>query len=124
MCPCVSTIASVCAAGIGSGASFSATVSREPWNIPQSTYRCLSPTVRRCLLPVTVPAAPTKVSSATRAALRAVRRTGLRGERDAARPVLADVAAQTRVDQTFGLVVRDQHRAGLLAHHLADAVAV
>src|SRR5947209_8377118 len=124
MCPCVSTIASVCAAGIGSGASFSATVSREPWNIPQSTYRCLSPTVSRCLLPVTVPAAPTKVSSATCAASGAVRGPGLRGHRDAARPVLGDVAVETRVDQTFGIVVLDQQRAGVLAHQLRDAVEV
>ena len=33
-----------------------------PWNRPQSTSTRLSPSVSRCLLPVTVPAAPRKVN--------------------------------------------------------------
>src|SRR5579872_822150 len=64
--PCVMTTASICAAGTGSGTLLSATMSEVPWKSPQSMKMRFPLLLSRCLLPVTVPAAPTKVSSATR----------------------------------------------------------
>src|SRR5947209_17245218 len=102
MCPCVMTIASVCAGGTGSGASLSTSVACVPWNRPQSTYTCLPlASVRRCLLPVTVPAAPTNVSSATGFLRHDFGVRDLRRHRDAAGALLALIAFETRFDERF-----------------------
>src|SRR6202163_674696 len=122
MWPCVITIASVDAGGTGSGTWLSACVACVPCNSPQSTYTCLPlASVRRCLLPVTVPAAPTNVSSATGFLRDDFGVRDLRRHRDAARARLALIARQTRVDEPFGIGVFDQRGARGLLHELRDA---
>src|SRR5665213_341071 len=113
------TTAAISEGGIGIGASLSARTSTTPWNRPQSTRKCLPPVETRCLLPVTVPAAPMKVSSATRL----LRDSGtaqhiLAGtiERHRARDALVVVDIQARVDQGCGIVVVDEDGAGVFFH--------
>src|SRR5579884_2136686 len=117
MCPCVTITASTSLGLTGSGTLLSAVTSAVPWKSPQSMKTCRPSLVSKCLLPVTVPAAPTNVSSATRFLQNAGAVESF-GARHGARAV----RVQTAVHQLLRIVVGDDYGSGTLAHHRDDTL--
>ena len=70
-CAWVSTTAATEAGGTGSGAQLRSRHAFSPWNSPQSTSTRACPEASRYFEPVTVPAAPRKVSAIAIACRRA-----------------------------------------------------
>src|SRR5579871_6904310 len=122
MWPCVTITASNWLGLTGRGMLFKATMSCVPWKRPQSIRTWCPFVVRRCLLPVTVPAAPINVISATALLQNARTRTSGRHRRCSNRAVeglragygVRPVQFQAAVNQMFGLAFGNDRRARLL----------